>query len=153
MLVTLRTTLAQLHSRHPTVSAHNSHLRSHLCARVSFRSCVCNGCGLWHMVVVFLSRVNSIVHIYGGTRTHIVCYICCLSVSCDHHNYDNCILAFYWTSLHNYLHHVWREALVSLLVIIINCVCGAAGWNVTPLDILIALLEALSLIEFLWGWD
>ena len=25
---------------------------------------------------------------------------------------------------------------------------AAAGWNVTPLDILIALLEALSLIEF-----
>ena len=130
MLVTLRTTLAQLLT--PFSPSHcvctqlsPTFLLAHLCIRVSFRSCVCNGCGLWHMVVVFLSRVNSIVHTYGGTRTHIVCYICCLSVSCDHHNYDNCILAV-WTSLHNYLHHVWREALVSLLVIIINCVCGSS---------------------------
>ena len=96
------------------------------------------GCDTWWLWAVThggcfsLSCEQHCTHI-GGTRTHIVCYICCLSVSCDHHNYDNCILAVYWTSLHNYLHCVWREALVSLLVIIINCVCGSSWMERYPL--------------------
>jgi len=83
VLVTLRTTLAQLltpfspsHSVCTQLSPHNhTFLLAHLCTRVGFRSsCMCTymaACGPWHVVLVFLPRVNSIVHTYGGTRTHI----------------------------------------------------------------------------------